>query len=302
MKHIGLFLGLAAGALLAGGGATAIHLHRAPLRALRSPDYAVCANAVVEVAETGRRDAAPFLLEILGSRRPSPVPGWNARWGLLKLGVPLTDEIPSDCRSVGASERSPGPATLQRSDAQTLRRSDTQTPPDVIQPVLTVERVSVDEGVSQVVHLKWKLELRLGCPFRVLPASPGWRLARRYGVPREREVVASAGFPPPHVRIAVYRRESAGVSGAWVHHSESWRLSLDEALPPDAGGSWEATEELVLPPGPEPALAVVEVPAMRIEDLAPACSHRRAAGIHEGGPLRMQSAPVTAEIILPASQ
>ena len=170
------------------------------------------------------------------------------------------------------------------------------------QPVLTLERVSADEGAPQVFQLKWKLEIPLGCPFRVLPASPGWRYARRYGVPREREVVASAGFPPPHIRIAVYRREPAGESGAWVHHSESWRLNLDEALPPDAGGSWEATEELVLPPGPGPALAVVEVPAMRIEDLAPACPHRRDAGIAEGGPLWLPTAPAAAEIALPASR
>lgn len=302
MKHRNLLLGLLAGALLAGGGAAAIHFRRAPLRALRSPDYAVCANAIVEVAEAGRTDAVPHLIEILGNRRPSPVPGWNARWGLAKLGALLPDEEPSDRLRVGVSERRSVPSTLQPSNPQTLRPSDASTPPDVIQPVLTLERVSVEEGASQVVHLRWKLEIRHGCPFRVLPASPGWRYARRYGVPREREVVASAGFPPPHVRIAVYRRDPAGASGAWVHHAESWHLSLDEAAPPDAGGAWEATEDLVPPPGPGPALAVVEVSAMRIEDLAPDCPHRRGAGIHEGDPLRMLSAPVAAEIILPAFQ
>ncbi len=315
MKHRNLLLGLLAGALVAGGGTAAVHFRRAPLRALRSPDYAVCANAIVEVAEAGRADAVPYLTEILGSRRPSPVPGWNARWGLLKLGVSLTDEVPSERRSVGGSERPSVPPTLQpsdsqtlqrsdaqtprRSDVQTLRRTDAPTPPDLINPILTLERISVDEGAPQVFRMRWKLGIPLGCPFRVLPASPGWTLARRYGVPRGREIVANGGFPPPHVRIAVYRREPGGDSGSWVHHSESWRLSLEEGFPPDAGGEWEATEDLVPPPGPGPGLAVVEVPALRIEDLAPDCAPRRAAGIAEGAPLGFRTTPCAGEVELP---
>ena len=215
--------GLAAGGLLGGAVATAVYFHRAPIRALRSPYWIVRANAIVDVAERGCRDALPLLRGFLNERQATPVIAWNARWAIHRLteGAPAAD--------TGV------PAGLP-----------------VLKPELKAELSQADPA-ADIWQVQAHYALPAGGAYAILDRSDSGFMARRYGVPREREVAAKIGPQPPFLRAAVYRRDP---SGAWVHHFEAWyRLdALD--------GPFEEKVDLVCPKALGPYRVVLETPEL----------------------------------------